>query len=102
MGSITTAKKTDKASGKTVTTYRAFIRRNVNGKQVNKSKVFATKTEAKDWLRENESSASLAALGTAAGPKFGDLLDSFVKAPPTKGTRFWEPAHIDFCGLSLR
>lgn len=101
MGSITATKKTDTATGKTVTTYRAFIRRNVNGKPVSKSKVFATKTEAKDWLRENESSAALAALGTSAGPTFSDLLDSFVKAPPTKGTRFWNAAHIDFWRAEL-
>jgi integrase len=101
MGSITATKKTDIATGKAVTTYRAFIRRTVNGKPVSKSKVFATKTEAKDWLRENESTVALAALGTAAGPTFGDLLDSFVKAPPTKGTRFWNAAHIDFWRAEL-
>ncbi|WP_018309368.1 site-specific integrase [Cupriavidus sp. UYPR2.512] len=101
MGSITTLKKTDAKTGKSVTTHRAFIRRNVSGKSVSKSKVFATKTEAKDWLRENENSAGLAALGAATGPSFGDLLDAFVKSPPTKGTRFWDPTHIDFWRAEL-
>jgi len=96
MGSITTRKTPE---GKT--TYRAFIRRNINGKSVGKSKVFATKTAAKDWIRENESSAALAALGTATGPTFSDLLDSFVLAPPIKGTRYWTPAHIDFWRAEL-
>ncbi|MDO3529858.1 tyrosine-type recombinase/integrase [Ralstonia pseudosolanacearum] len=96
MGSITTRKTPD---GKTA--YRAFIRRNVNGKSVSKSKVFANKTDAKNWLRENENSAALAALGAATGPTFSDLLDSFVKAPPTKGTRYWSAAHIDFWRAEL-
>ncbi|HSD37766.1 MAG TPA: site-specific integrase [Rhodocyclaceae bacterium] len=101
MGSITAAKKVDNATGKTTTTYRAFIRRNVNGKQICKSKVFATKTEAKDWLRENESSTALAALGATSGPTFSHLVDAFVKAPPTKGTRYWAESHIDFWKAQL-
>ncbi|ARU03909.1 integrase [Comamonas serinivorans] len=100
MGSITTSKK-NSATGKTITTYRAFIRRNVNGKQASKSKVFATKTEAKNWLRENESSTALAALSAASGPTFGDLLDAFVKSPPTKGTRYWAESHVDFWKAEL-
>lgn len=101
MGSITTAKKVNNATGKTVTTYRAFIRRNVNGKTVSKSKVFATRTEAKDWLRENESDAGLAAIGGATGPTFSDLLDAFVLAPPTKGTRYWADSHLDWWRAKL-
>lgn len=101
MGSITTAKKVNSATGKTVATYRAFIRRNVNGKTVSKSKVFATRTEAKDWLRENESDAGLAAIGGATGPTFADLLDAFVLAPPTKGTRYWAASHLDFWRAKL-
>lgn len=96
MGSITTRKTPE---GKT--TYRAFIRRKINGKSVGQSKVFSTKTAAKDWIRENESTAALAALSTAAGPTFSSLLDSFVLAPPIKGTRFWMPAHIDFWRAEL-
>lgn len=101
MGSITTSKKADSTTGKTITTYRAFIRRNISGKSVSRSKVFTTKTEAKDWLRENESSAALAALGATSGPTFSDLVDAFVKAPPTKGTRYWTASHIDFWKTEL-
>lgn len=96
MGSITKTKKVNRATGKAVTVHRAFIRRTVNGKQVSKSKVFATATEAKGWLRENESDAGLAAIGGATGPTFSDLLDAFVLAPPTKGTRYWAASHLDF------
>lgn len=96
MGSITEARKIDKATGKATTTYRAFIRRNVNGKSVGKSKVFGTKTEAKNWLRENENSSALAVLGKASGPTFADLIDAFVKAPPDRGTRYWAESHLEF------
>lgn len=101
MGSIVTTKKVDRATGKMVTTHRAFIRRTVAGKSVGRSKVFPTITEAKNWLREHESNAGLAALGTTTGPTFSGLLDSFVLAPPTKGTRYWAPAHLDFWRAEL-
>ena len=101
MGSITKSKKVDRATGKTVTVHRAFIRRTVNGKQVSKSKVFATSTEAKCWLRDNENTTSLVALAGAAGPTFGDLVDAFVLAPPTKGTRYWAASHLDFWRAEL-
>jgi len=101
MGSITISKKADSATGKTITKFRAFIRRNVNGKSVGKSKVFDTKTAAKDWIRENESSTALAALGATSGPTFSSLIDAFVKAPPTKGTRYWAESHIDFWKAEL-
>lgn len=101
MGSITKTKKIDKVTGKTVTVHRAFIRRSVKGRQVSKSKVFATSTEAKTWIRENESDAGLAAIGGAAGPMFSDLLDAFVLAPPTRGTRYWAASHLDFWRAKL-
>lgn len=100
MGSITEVKKTkqDKATGKesVVTTYRAFIRRTVNGKSVSKSKVFETRGKAKEWLRNNENDQALAALGKVSGPTFADLIDSFVKAPPKRGTKFWSASHLEF------
>ncbi len=95
MGSITKITK----GGRTA--HRAFIRRTVNGKTVSKSKVFKTATEAKNWLRENEGSAALIALAGASGPTFSDLLDAFVLAPPTKGTRYWSAAHLDFWRAEL-
>ncbi len=101
MGSIVKSKKIDRNTGKTVTVHRAFIRRTVNGKQVSRSKVFGTSTEAKNWLRENESTIALAAMAGATGPNFGDLLDSFALAPPTKGTRYWSASHLDFWRAEL-
>lgn len=95
MGSITKTSKVDK-NGKTVTTYRAFIRRTVAGKSVSKSKVFASKTEATTWLRNTENDASLAQLGRVRGPTFSDLIEDFVKAPPVRGTKFWTPAQLEF------
>ncbi|WP_082551045.1 site-specific integrase [Pseudorhodoferax sp. Leaf265] len=100
MGSITERLKVT-ASGKTVKTYRVYIRRSVNGKEVSKSKVFGTKTEAKDWLRENENDSGLKAIAGATGPTFANLLDAFVLAPPAKGTKFWLPSHIDFWRAEL-
>jgi integrase len=100
MGSITEVRKTktDKTTGKvsSVTTYRAFIRRTVGGKSVSKSKVFATRGKAKEWLRNNENDEALAALGKVSGPTFADLIESFVKAPPKRGTKFWSASHLEF------
>nr|CUV26865.1 Integrase family protein (modular protein) [Ralstonia solanacearum] len=96
MGSIVTRKAPDGA-----VSYRAFVRRTVNGKQVGKSKVFRTKKEADQWMRDNESTAALTAIGTSTGPTFGALLDAFVVAPPTKGTRYWAASHIDFWRAEL-
>ncbi|WP_425952887.1 tyrosine-type recombinase/integrase [Ralstonia pseudosolanacearum] len=96
MGSIVTRKAPDGT-----VSYRAFVRRTVNGKQVGKSKVFRTKKEADQWMRDNESTAALAAIGTSTGPAFGALLDAFVVAPPTKGTRYWAASHIDFWRAEL-
>lgn len=96
MGSIVTRKAPDGT-----VSYRAFVRRTVNGKQVGKSKVFRTKKEADQWMRDNESTAALAAIGTSTGPTFGALLDAFLVAPPTKGTRYWAASHIDFWRAEL-
>lgn len=100
MGSITEVRKTktDKTTGKvsSVTTYRAFIRRTIGGKSVSKSKVFATRGKAKEWLRNNENDEALAALGKVSGPTFADLIESFVKAPPKRGTKFWSASHLEF------
>jgi integrase len=96
MGSITEVKKQDKKSGKEVTTYRAFIRRNAGGKSISKSKVFDTKGKAREWLRNNEDDRTLALLGKTIGPNFADLIEDFVKAPPVRGTKYWTPSALDF------
>ena len=55
MGSIVESKKVGK-DGKAVTIYRARIRRTGFKSQ---SKSFRTKTEAKEWLRNNEATVLL-------------------------------------------
>lgn len=96
MGSIVQITKPVNANGKAPTQYRAFIRRNVNGKSVSKSKVFDTKGQAREWLRNNENDQALAALGKVKGPTFSDLVESFVKSPPVRGTKFWAPVALEF------
>lgn len=100
MGSITEIKKAkkDKGTGKesVVTTYRAFIRRTVNGKSVSRSKVFETKGKAKEWLRNNENDQSLATFSQVRGPTFADLIEAFVKEPPKRGTKFWTASALEF------
>lgn len=101
MGSIVKLSKVDKTTGKTVTQYRAFVRRMVDGKSVGRSKVCHTITEAKNFLRENEGETALNQLAQNTGPLFRDLIDNFVKAPPQRGTRYWDPSHLDFWTAKL-
>lgn len=91
MGSITKAQRVDKATGKTVTTYRAYVRR--TGYQ-SRSKVFETNAAAKNWLRDNEALSSLAK--ATHGKTLKLLVDDFIKAPPTRGTKYWSAQHLDF------
>lgn len=90
MGSITESKKVDK-QGKQVTTYRAYIRR----EDVSRSKVFATRTEAKAWIRENESPDAIKAFAKKAktGRDFNDLVEDFVKLGDCAYAKF---SHLDF------
>lgn len=91
MGSIVERTRTDKASGKTVTTYRAHIRR---AGFASKSKVFATKAAAKEWLRNNESDAALERHEAKPGGKtLASLVDDFVLAGVCK---YAAPAHLEF------
>jgi integrase len=91
MGSITTIKRIDKATGKTVLVHRAYVRR---AGFASKSKVFTAKAEAKDWLRNNDAESSLQKAGS--GQLLKDLIEDFVIAPPGKGTRYWTVGHLDF------
>lgn len=91
MGSITKTSRVDKATGKTVTVHRAYIRREGFA---SKSKVCATVTEAKKWIRDNESAATLTK--GSGGKTFSKLIEDFVLAPAGKGTKYWEPAHLEF------
>lgn len=91
MGSITKTKRVDKATGKTVTIHRAYIRREGFA---SKSKVCATVTEAKAWIRDNEAEATLTKGST--GKTLSKLIDDFVITPAGKGTKYWEAAHLEF------
>jgi integrase len=91
MGSITKSTRVDAATGKPVKVFRAYVRRQGFA---SKSKVCRTEREAKEWLRENDGSASLQRV--TSGKTLSTLIDEFVEAPPTKGTRFWAPSHLDF------
>lgn len=91
MGSIVPVGKIDKTSGKKYLLYRAFIRRKGYS---SKSATFETRTEAKEWLRNNESDAKL--VRQSAGRNFADLIEDFIKAPPMRGTRWHVPSQLDF------
>ena len=98
MGSITQQTRVEKATGKKVTVYRAYVRR----AGVSRSKVFDKRNDAKAWLRQVEAPEALAAAnaGSKAG-SFAALVETFVLAPPGKGTKYWEPEHLDFWKTEL-
>ena len=91
MGSITTKTTNSKTTGKPVTKYRAYIRREGFA---SKSKVFAKERDARDWLRNNDADSTLRRV--TSGKLLCDLIDDFAEAPPTKGTRYWSASHLDF------
>lgn len=93
MGSIVEVLKTDKATGKTVKAYRAHIRRTGFKSQ---SKTFTNKTAAREWLRNNEAEVLLEKEGKGRGTTFSKLVDTFTASPPMRGTRYWEPSHLEF------
>lgn len=92
MGSIVESKKIGK-DGKAVTIYRAHIRRTGFKSQ---SKSFRTKTEAKEWLRNNEATVLLEKKSKGSGTTFAKLAELFAAAPPMKGTRYWDAGHLEF------
>jgi integrase len=91
MGSITKSTRVDAATGKKINVFRAYVRRQG---YASKSKVCVSEREAKEWLRENDGTASLQRV--TSGKTLGKLIDEFVEAPPTKGTRYWAASHLDF------
>lgn len=90
MGSIVERKRTDKATGKTVTDYRAHIRR---AGFASRSKVFASKREAQDWLRNNETDTALERTARPRGKTLANLIEDFVAAGVCK---YASPAHLEF------
>lgn len=97
MGSITKRTKVDR-SGRAVTVYRAYVRREG---YASKSKVCRTEREAREWLRENDATSSLHRAAPGGGMTLTALIDQFVEAPPAKGTRYWAPSHLDFWRAEL-
>ncbi len=91
MGSIVTIEKIDKTTGKKISRFRAFIRRKGYASQ---SSTFDTKTEAKEWLRNNEGDGNM--IRASAGRTFGDLIEDFVKAPSMAGTKWRTARSLDF------
>lgn len=107
MGSITTIKRPKKKDGKPVigkdgepvleiVGYRAYVRREGFA---SKSKVCKKKSEADDWLRNNEADSTLQKAGT--GQLLKDLIEDFMLAPPGRGTRYWTAGHLDFWRVQL-
>lgn len=92
MGSIVESKKVSK-DGKSVPIYRAHIRRAGFKSQ---SKSFRTKTEAKEWLRNNEATVLLEKQTKGRGRTFKQLAELFETSPPMKGTRYWDAGHLSF------
>lgn len=91
MGSIVAVDKVDKNTGKKITRYRAFIRRQGYASQ---SATFDTRTDAKEWLRNNEGDGKL--IRASAGRTFADLIEDFIKAPPMRGTKWHTPSQLEF------
>lgn len=91
MGSITTKTTVSNATSKPVTKYRAYVRREG---YASKSKVFTSKRDAQEWLRNNDGDEALERV--TSGTTLASLIDDFVEAPPGKGTRYWAASHLDF------
>lgn len=91
MGSIVKSQRTDKRTGKTVTRYRAYVRREG---YASKSKVCATLYEAKEWLRNHDADSALERVTT--GKTFKDLAATFAEAPAMRGTKAWTPGQLEF------
>jgi integrase len=90
MGSIVEGKRLDKKTGKAVIQYRAHVRR--TGFK-SKSKVFTSKREALDWLRNNEADTALEKATEGRGATFKRLIEDFTAAGNCKYATF---AHLDF------
>lgn len=96
MGSITTKTTISKATGKPVTKHRAYVRREG---YASKSKVFKSKRDAQDWLRNNDAESTLARV--TSGALLSTVIDDFAEAPATKGTRYWSAGHLEYWRAQL-
>lgn len=93
MGSITEKRRVDPATGKTITVFRAYVRRTGFA---SKSKVCGTRTEARNWLRDNEGATALERERQASGRTLAQVIELLANASPTKGTRYWTAQHLAF------
>ncbi len=91
MGSIVKSQRVDKHTGKNITRYRAYVRREG---YASKSKVCSTLHEAKEWLRNHDADSALERVTT--GKTFKDLVDAFTEAPPMRGTKAWTAGQVEF------
>lgn len=91
MGSI--AKETVTKAGKQVTRYRAHVRRAGFKSQ---SKSFYSQSEAKAWLRNAESDAEQKKEQKDGIYRFASVVDTFVKLPPRRGTKYALPSHLAY------
>jgi integrase len=66
------------------------------GKSVGKSKMCATKNEAKEWLRNNEADMVLIASASGRGKTFAQVAELFTLTPSRAGTKYWAPSHLDY------
>ena len=91
MASIT--KETVVRDGKSVTRYRAFIRR---AGFKSKSKVFDTLACARVWVRDAEATSEMEKAEAAGIYTFARVVETFVSTPPRKGFKFWAQSHLDW------
>lgn len=90
MGSIVQHQRIDKATGEPVTMYRAHIRR---AGFKSRSKLFASKKDAADWLRNNEHDGALVKCEQPKGNTLATLIESFVAAGVCS---YAAPAHLAY------
>jgi len=91
MGSITKTQRVEKRTGKTITVFRAYVRREGFA---SKSKVCATLRDAKEWLRNNDGDE--AQERATSGVTVKALVPMLVEAPPSRGSKYWTAGHLDF------
>jgi len=96
MGSIVKSTRVNSATGKTVTVYRAHVRRQGFA---SRSKVCETEREAKEFLRNNDGITALRK--KVSKETLTALIDQFVEAPPGRGWKYWAPSHLDFWRAEL-
>lgn len=91
MGSI--VKESVLRGGVQVSRYRAHVRRTGYKSQ---SKIFASRSEAKSWLRNAEADAAQKKVEQPGIYTFSKVVEVFATTPPRRGTKFWNPNHLNY------